>query len=230
MADKPKSRDDESLNFEKLEKELHAAVDADQRYWRENDAKFRAVHQKVATYDEFRDIVKASHLKPLEKGDKMESVQFNQPWNVAAAKNSETEQSEMGQIDKNKNIPKTGQEFVQYWRRYLKSLGEQYIYLISIGGDNLAHIFKTEISFGLLGDIVKALENKIVESDNEKVVQILEGLSQTNRFSLSVQFLSTQEKDLCNTLFDKLRTSFKDCDEITAKLDSLSEVYQIKQK
>lgn len=230
MANKPKSHDDESLNFEKLEHELHAAVDADQRYWRENDAKFRAVHQKVATYDEFRDIVKASHLKPLEKGDKMESVQFNQPWNVAAAKKSETEQSEMGQIDKNKNIPKTGQEFVQYWRRYLKSLGDQYIYLISIGGDNLANIFKTEISFGLLGDIVKALENKMVDSDNEKVVQILEGLSQTNRFSLSVQFLSSQERELCKTLFDRLRTSLKDCEEMTARLDCLSEVYQLKQK
>jgi hypothetical protein len=48
MADKPKSHDDESLNFDKLEKELNVAVNADQRYWRENDAKFRALHQKVA--------------------------------------------------------------------------------------------------------------------------------------------------------------------------------------
>ena len=56
MADKPKSHDDESLNFDKLEKELNAAVNADQRYWRENDAKFRAVHQKVATYEEFKSV------------------------------------------------------------------------------------------------------------------------------------------------------------------------------
>ena len=54
MTDKPKSRDEESLNFEKIERELDSAVTADQRYWRENDAKFRAVHQKVATYEEFR--------------------------------------------------------------------------------------------------------------------------------------------------------------------------------
>lgn len=30
------------------------AVEQDQRYHRENDAKFRAVHQKVGSYEEFR--------------------------------------------------------------------------------------------------------------------------------------------------------------------------------
>ena len=46
--------DDAAIDFKKLEKELNNAVEADARYWRENDAKFRAVHQKVASYDEFR--------------------------------------------------------------------------------------------------------------------------------------------------------------------------------
>ena len=46
--------DDKVIDFNKLEKELGEAVAADAKYWRENDAKFRAVHQKVATYDEFR--------------------------------------------------------------------------------------------------------------------------------------------------------------------------------
>ena len=48
------SRKDDSINFDKLERELLNAVDRDARYQRENDAKFRAVHQKVATYDEFK--------------------------------------------------------------------------------------------------------------------------------------------------------------------------------
>lgn len=46
--------DDKAIDFKKLEKELTNAVEDEARYWRENDAKFRAVHQKVATYDEFR--------------------------------------------------------------------------------------------------------------------------------------------------------------------------------
>jgi len=48
------SRKEDKVDFDKLERELVNAVEADQRYWRENDAKLRAVHQKVATYDEFR--------------------------------------------------------------------------------------------------------------------------------------------------------------------------------
>lgn len=48
------SKDSDHIDFNKLEAELHAAVESDQKYWRENDAKFRAVNQKVATYDEFR--------------------------------------------------------------------------------------------------------------------------------------------------------------------------------
>ena len=43
-----------AINVRRLESELAVALEADQRYQRENDAKFRAVHQKVATYEEFR--------------------------------------------------------------------------------------------------------------------------------------------------------------------------------
>lgn len=42
------------MNFGILEKELEAAIAADEKYERENSAKFRAVEQKVASYDEFR--------------------------------------------------------------------------------------------------------------------------------------------------------------------------------
>lgn len=42
------------MDFGILEKELEAAIAADEKYERENSAKFRAVDQKVASYDEFR--------------------------------------------------------------------------------------------------------------------------------------------------------------------------------
>lgn len=49
------SHDDDRLDFNKLQKELDAAVEQDARYWRENDAKIRAVStQRVATYEEFK--------------------------------------------------------------------------------------------------------------------------------------------------------------------------------
>ena len=61
--------DDEGIDFRKLEKELALAVEADEKYLRENDAKFRAVNQRVGSYEEFRDIVSTAHLKPLERKD-----------------------------------------------------------------------------------------------------------------------------------------------------------------
>ena len=60
---------DDAVDFTKLEREFNAAVEADAKYQRENDAKFRAVEQRVASYEEFRDIVAASHLRSLDKKD-----------------------------------------------------------------------------------------------------------------------------------------------------------------
>ncbi|XP_056157933.1 coiled-coil domain-containing protein 103 [Lampris incognitus] len=74
------AREGELINFSALERELCAAVEADQRYQRENDAKLRAINQKVGSYEEFRDIVLSCHLKPLERKDK-EGAARKQPWN-----------------------------------------------------------------------------------------------------------------------------------------------------
>ena len=48
------SKANDKIDFGKLEAEVYDAVEADAKYQRENDAKFRAVHQKVATYEEFK--------------------------------------------------------------------------------------------------------------------------------------------------------------------------------
>ena len=61
--------EEEEIDFRKLEKELSLAVEADAKYDRENSAKFRAVEQRVSSYEEFKDIVSAAHLKPLDRKD-----------------------------------------------------------------------------------------------------------------------------------------------------------------
>ena len=50
--------------LESLHNDLSKVIKNDEAYWRQNDAKFRALAQN-ATYDQFEEIVKASHLKPL---------------------------------------------------------------------------------------------------------------------------------------------------------------------
>ena len=50
-----------NMDFNKLEKELFGVMQKDDKYWRENDAKFRAAKQ-MATYEEFENIVKVNAI------------------------------------------------------------------------------------------------------------------------------------------------------------------------
>ncbi|KFV86611.1 Coiled-coil domain-containing protein 103, partial [Struthio camelus australis] len=107
---------DGAIDFSALEKELRAAVAADEKYERENSAKFRAVHQKVASYEEFRDIVLASHLKPLEKKDKM-GKQRNLLWNPCATHTKGEQVSNVEIAQELDQLPGTSAEFYRDWRR-----------------------------------------------------------------------------------------------------------------
>ncbi|XP_020496645.1 coiled-coil domain-containing protein 103 [Labrus bergylta] len=70
------------IDFSALERELQGAIKSEQKYKRENEAKLRAVSQRVS-YDQFRDLVLSCHLRPLEKKDK-EGAARKQPWNPVA--------------------------------------------------------------------------------------------------------------------------------------------------
>ncbi|XP_070837770.1 coiled-coil domain-containing protein 103 [Chaetodon trifascialis] len=74
------------IDFSALERELQGAIEGEQRHKRENEAKLRAVSQRVSTYSEFRDLVLTCHLKPLEKTDK-DRAPRKQPWNPVAPSN-----------------------------------------------------------------------------------------------------------------------------------------------
>ncbi|XP_062293944.1 coiled-coil domain-containing protein 103 [Scomber scombrus] len=67
------------IDFSALERELRTSVASEQKRQRENEAKLRAVSQRT-TYQEFRDLVLASHLTPLQRTRKDESPR-KQPWN-----------------------------------------------------------------------------------------------------------------------------------------------------
>uniref|UniRef100_K7F9Q3 Coiled-coil domain containing 103 n=1 Tax=Pelodiscus sinensis TaxID=13735 RepID=K7F9Q3_PELSI len=196
----------EAIDFCALERELQAAVAADEKYQRENDAKFRAVHQKVASYEEFRDIVLASHLKPLEKKDKM-GKKKNLLWNSYAtqAKCKQDGEMELAQVRGWDGLPETSADFYRYWRRCLKSGQERYRFLCQLGGEPLGRIFQAEVGFGLLGEFLVVLAEHICGADRAAVLQILQGLCGTKRFGLNVALLSQGEKDSCRDLFGKLQ-------------------------
>ncbi|KAM8824312.1 dynein axonemal assembly factor 19 [Synchiropus picturatus] len=90
------SAQDTVIDFSALELECRAAVELDHKYRRENDAKLRAVTQRVSSYQEFRDLVLASNLKPIHKTER-EGMR-KQPWNpVVTSSHNHVTSSHMNQ-------------------------------------------------------------------------------------------------------------------------------------
>ncbi|XP_077020249.1 dynein axonemal assembly factor 19 [Tamandua tetradactyla] len=193
------------INFKALEKELQAALAADEKYKRENAAKLRAVEQRVTTYEEFRGIVLASHLKPLERKDKMRGKAIVS-WNCHTTP-GHTSQDEATEISQEKTLlqPETSAEFYRNWRRYLQSGPERYQVLLQLGGPKLGHLFQTDVGFGLLGELLVALADHMRPIDRVAVLGILRSLASTGRFTLNLSLLSHAEKESCRSLFQKLQ-------------------------
>ncbi|XP_064404295.1 coiled-coil domain-containing protein 103-like isoform X1 [Halichondria panicea] len=214
------------IDLNKLERELVGALQADRKYSRENDAKFRAVSQRVATYEEFREIVNASHLNPLERKDVMDTAR-KQPWNMVAhlgRGEAMSEGPQAGTEDQHSStLPKNGQDFMRAWRQ-LKHKGsiDQYKYLLNIGGVGLHKVFKVEISMELLGEMLQVLRDGYTANDTEHVLCILSQLSKSSRFGLSVTFLSVTEKKAVTELFQQLSTS-----ETEQSLYDISEIAKL---
>ncbi|KAI5097082.1 coiled-coil domain-containing protein 103 [Silurus meridionalis] len=194
----------DAIDFSALEKELKRAVEADQKYQRENDAKFRAIHQKVATYEEFRDIVQASHLKPLEKKDK--NTARNQPWNPVSTVKTQTNPTNTDSLQSVlcESLPRSASELSRDWRRFEGSSEEKYALLLRLGGENIKEMFHTEVGFGLLGEFLTVLCECLKPGDEADVISVLQGLSFTGRFGLNMSLLSEKERGVCKRLFHNL--------------------------
>lgn len=63
-----------------VEKYCYDKVNDEYLYYLQNDAKLRAVIS-TKTYEEFKDIVDAAHLRPLDKFDKQNAKTKSSLWN-----------------------------------------------------------------------------------------------------------------------------------------------------
>ncbi|XP_045693041.1 coiled-coil domain-containing protein 103 [Phyllostomus hastatus] len=193
------------IDFKALEKELQAALTADEKYQRENAAKLRAMEQRVASYEEFRGIVLASHLRPLERKDKIGGKR-TAPWNCHTTQGTSF-QDETTAISPEKTPlqPETSAEFYRDWRRYWRSGPERYQALLQLGGPKLGQLFQTDVGFGLLGELLVALADHVRPADRLAVLGILRSLASTGRFALNLSLMSCAERSSCRDLFQKLQ-------------------------
>ncbi|XP_033926114.1 coiled-coil domain-containing protein 103 [Melopsittacus undulatus] len=196
-----------ALDPRALEQELQAAVEEDERRDRENAAKLRALRQHLPSYEQFRSIVLASHLKPLEKKDKM-GQRRNVLWNPCAghAKAPLCQASDVEISQELFGLPGTSAEFHRDWRRCLKSRKLKYQFLLDLGGEALGRLFQADLGYGLLGEFLTVLAENACHEDRDAILQILQSLAGTKRFGLNLALLSELEKESSRDLFRKLRS------------------------
>ena len=133
-----------------------------------------------------------------------------------------------------KSYPQTPQAFIREWRCLNKKTADQYSYLLDIGAARLETIFSNEIGFGLLGEFLNTFNDQLKSEDRPDVVTILDHLKNTKRFSLTVQFLSSNEKKYCSELFQKLDdlvdkvAQNEEQNSLRCKIDDIKKFYGIK--
>lgn len=86
----------------------------------------------------------------------------------------------------------------------MKTPADRYSFLLRVRSWQLGNIFRNEISFGLLGEMISVLSSNYSEEDSIELVAMLEALSTANRFNLSLQFLDTAERSACSELLQQL--------------------------
>lgn len=211
---------DDEVNFTKLRQEFDSAKHADEKYRRENDAKFRAVHQKVASYEEFRDIVAASHLKPLERDDITGVTSTKQPWNRLSGNhrdNGNVRKTETSSSTKTIESIKTRSDFLKLWKNLTEDKA-RVEFLSCFDVAFLEYVFECDIPLDFMETSTKCLLLKFTPEISQTAKRVLSALSKSARFLLSLKFLSKQDKENLNALFIKMK-------ENGDKIDGLMETY-----
>jgi hypothetical protein len=178
-----------SVNLERLQNQVKTELLAEEKYLRENSAKLRAVEQRVPTYEDFRQMVLASHLKPLDKGESLRDNSNSQAnskvWNSIAAVNSiqdtssyssisssssESRQQPTSENDLSSNVslvdtvPKTNLEFRNVWRRldeFVDRNDLRWRFLQNLNCQRIKELFHVEINGDQMGEMLLLFEWKL---------------------------------------------------------------------
>jgi hypothetical protein len=201
---------DLKIDVSKVQAQVTNAVLAEQKYWRENDAKLRAIEQRVPTYEDFRQMVLGSNLRPLDKGESLRDekgqISTRKVWNSMAESSAGHGPQPTGDIENyEKTIlrirPKNSLEFMEIWSHIEKQCDNKskLVFLENLGVDELQRIFKAEINGDLLGKFLVLFEGVIGGGEelrrevSDLVVGLLGVFPTCGRFGLNLMFLKESE-------------------------------------
>ncbi len=198
------SKQTKPIDLRKLATNFANEKSKEDRYWQRNDAKFRAVHQRCTNYDEFRQIVEAAHLRPLDRNETLTLERRPIAWNQPAAQDSSSDISLPVEPTIHSQItvvpPKNITEFLQQWRRVSIEMKLAYLHRI----ENFESLFLTDIPTDFLHELTLLYPSNASSDDAELIVHILFTLIKSKRFELIKIFLTTNEKEQLDRLFTRL--------------------------
>ena len=90
------------------------------------------------------------------------------------------------------------------WRGLAGDPNERYSLLLDTGEKRLGQMFSTEVPFGLLGEILVALNDGFKDEDATAIYGLLWLLTRTPRCALNISFLSVTERDALQHLCTRL--------------------------
>jgi len=154
-----------------LQKEMLGALEYDQRKKQVNDAKLRAVAQRVE-YDDFEHLVAGAHLKPVKPRSQVQKDICKAFDGFVMPKVEPTSQlpaalptlPAAAAPPATPPVPKSSNEFVRVWRRQCKTTAQRYAYLRQIDADTLPLLFRTELDAAIFDAIVATLHVRVLAS------------------------------------------------------------------
>lgn len=117
--------------MDSMQRNMLGALDFDQKKQQVNDAKLRAVAQRVE-YDDFEKLVLGAHLKPVKPRSQL-SADTSKPFDCFVLPKYERKQTTGPAVTAtvsppptdSASVPKTSNDFLRLWRRQLKTPEER---------------------------------------------------------------------------------------------------------
>lgn len=151
-------------SLDSMQKDMLEALHDDQVKKQINDAKLRAVKQRVE-YDDFERLVQGAHLRPLKpKSDTLNEIGKNfdgfvMPKHDAGAVQGPKAPPKAAAVSTEAVPPpaKTSNEFTRVWKRQCKTPAVRVGYLRQLDPDTLPLIFRTELDAALFDGFVATI-------------------------------------------------------------------------
>lgn len=188
--------------MDSLQLGMAEALDEDQKRQQINDAKLRAVAQRV-DYDEFCKMVSGAHLRPVKPCSK-ESAAISKPFEGFVMPKYQEKPagcspgSTAAASAQSFTAPESANDFTRTWRRRCKTTELRLQYLRVIEPESLPLIFRVEMDPMVLDGIVEALHVGLSAEDTtrveaEWVSRFLYNISRVNCFGMTLDIADKGE-------------------------------------